>query len=572
MKLRNLMWGACACILATGCSNDDVAVENSNVITNADGESYMAVRIVAANDGMSRATSPGFDDGDNTEGGVTSAVFYFYDGNGNYVTKGSTASMSATTQDPADDNVERISNVVVVLRDVTETPAQVIAIVNGGESTALDAKFENKSLTQAMSELLEGAEEYSYTTTGEGEGQTSATYFRMSNSTYMNGTTICCATPLSTQNLQPSEDLSEDYPVDIYVERLAAKVQLLEDENLDENIEDVTNVTVDGTANQTLEITVDKWGLSAINKEAYYLKNLDNTWTEATLWSGWNASNYSRSYWAKDPNYSSGNYPTNYNGWNTQEETHWDLDYLTYAELDKNPGESDYCLENTVDAITLDYTNGINTSAVTHLLIAATMKVKPTEGEGTAQTLYRYKGAFYTEDNYIAAALSDWEALGTIIYTATPGGEGTTYSPLAATDVEIVNKGDGKVNIKLTDDAKAETWYTLSGEGDSQIATEYPGNLDELFNDLSDADGFKDGKMYYCVPIEHLNTTAGAVGNYGVVRNHWYQLTLESISGLGHAVYDPDEEIIPNYNPETYYVAARLNILSWKVVNQSVKL
>ena len=55
MKLRNLMWGACACILAAGCSNDDVAVDNGNNVLTNGGKAYVKVRIAMGNGMGSRA-------------------------------------------------------------------------------------------------------------------------------------------------------------------------------------------------------------------------------------------------------------------------------------------------------------------------------------------------------------------------------------------------------------------------------------------------------------------------------------------------------------------------------------
>ncbi len=88
--------------------------------------------------------------------------------------------------------------------------------------------------------------------------------------------------------------------------------------------------------------------------------------------------------------------------------------------------------------------------------------------------------------------------------------------------------------------------------------------------------------MYYCIPVEHLRGGKFTVGSdlkvtvneadYGVVRNHYYKLTINSITKLGTAVYNPDEEIVPVMEPQTYFVGAQVNILSWKVVTQSVDL
>ena len=87
--------------------------------------------------------------------------------------------------------------------------------------------------------------------------------------------------------------------------------------------------------------------------------------------------------------------------------------------------------------------------------------------------------------------------------------------------------------------------------------------------------------MYYNIPIEHLRDDGKyndsdyvqKEGNYGVVRNHYYIITVNSIRNLGKAVNVPDERIIPNDDDvKNYFVAAKINVLSWKVVRQSVDL
>ncbi len=89
--------------------------------------------------------------------------------------------------------------------------------------------------------------------------------------------------------------------------------------------------------------------------------------------------------------------------------------------------------------------------------------------------------------------------------------------------------------------------------------------------------------MYYNIPIEHLNNgvkytdskfvTDMTEATYGVVRNHYYMITVTGISNLGKAVYDPAEDIVPSDDDvKNYFVGAKVNILSWKVVKQSVEL
>jgi len=51
-------------------------------------------------------------------------------------------------------------------------------------------------------------------------------------------------------------------------------------------------------------------------------------------------------------------------------------------------------------------------------------------------------------------------------------------------------------------------------------------------------------------------------------------VTVNSLTKIGKGIFDPEEEIVPGKNDEkdTYYVGARINILSWKIVNQNVNL
>ena len=62
---------------------------------------------------------------------------------------------------------------------------------------------------------------------------------------------------------------------------------------------------------------------------------------------------------------------------------------------------------------------------------------------------------------------------------------------------------------------------------------------------------------------------------YGVVRNHVYQIDINSISGYGSPVYNGLSHILTPGYPELEqesYVAARINVLSWKVVQQGVDI
>jgi hypothetical protein len=88
--------------------------------------------------------------------------------------------------------------------------------------------------------------------------------------------------------------------------------------------------------------------------------------------------------------------------------------------------------------------------------------------------------------------------------------------------------------------------------------------------------------MHYVIPIEHLaggkfaftiNQPTLNEADYGVVRNHYYNLTINKIENLGTSVYNPAEDIIkPTVDNTLYFIGATINILSWKIVNQGVDL
>ena len=89
------------------------------------------------------------------------------------------------------------------------------------------------------------------------------------------------------------------------------------------------------------------------------------------------------------------------------------------------------------------------------------------------------------------------------------------------------------------------------------------------------ANMYRMGKMYYAIPIEHYGKATDSSseknpleGNYGVVRNNFYKVSIGTIKSLGHGIDDLDEPIVPGDRKKPYYLAAKINILSWQVATQ----
>lgn len=103
-----------------------------------------------------------------------------------------------------------------------------------------------------------------------------------------------------------------------------------------------------------------------------------------------------------------------------------------------------------------------------------------------------------------------------------------------------------------------------------------------LFSAYGVLERFSSGKAYFNVPLKHIwgvgsssnefDASKIVLGDYGVVRNHVYDLTINSIKGLGTGIGDITQPIVPPTENDRYFINTRLNILQWRLVSQSVDL
>ena len=332
--------------------------------------------------------------------------------------------------------------------------------------------------------------------------------FVMSNSVYLDGEKDMTATPLTDANIQNDADLAKQNPVTITVERVVAKVSALQ------NAESFTvtgkDVKLDGE-DVTLVPEITGYKVVATNPDSYLVKNIDGI--NITDWT-WNDAASLRSYWANSAA------PEAYT-------------YYSYNDIRPVADYAEYCQENTSDNPTL-------------LLVSAT--IKP-EGAETAQNILKYKGLYYTTEGLLTKAN---QMLADYTYPVTTD-EGSGTSNDWSSYLEIVDAGED-----------AEPWEVKVAltEGAPEVA-----GVADVINGMDTAAQWTEGKAYFYVAIEGLG------GEAGVVRNHYHLLTIDAISGLGTPVYNPEEIIIPEQMPEEeYFVAAKVQILKWKQVNQSVTL
>ena len=556
MKFKAFLLSAIALVLFVGCERNIEPEFNS-------AESFLAVQIVSPSDAATKGTQGGFTSGTADEAKINNAYFYFYDVSGNFVVKGETLGALTTTN--VDNNVERRINATIVLRNVSVLPDQMLIVLN--LPAADDSKFDNKSLTQAQAAITN-----LYRNATDSYIMTTSTYLKKDETPKI----VCTTRDIGTY-LETTEAAALANPVTAYVERLAVKGNLtIKDAATTAGMPNVTpasftTVQAPFQSNQEdVTIRLNGWKFSNLNKQSYYIKKIDDTWDFTWNWNDYTSGGTTwggkyRTFWAQDANYTDGVYPTSYSNFIS---THGgdastiSLTYLSYNDVAADAWlGADYCHENTIAGGLL--TDSKYKSAATNILLAAQVKLA---SAGAYTTLYRFNGVFYDWAQYSAILAQNMN---------TKGYRKTGNLEYAAGDFQQPDPSVASTHTHLYD-GKIKPLLTTAASTDSDA-----GAITYLADDRFITEVFTDGKMYYSISIEHfLNpdytknhaTTPFIVGDFGVVRNHWYQVTVTDIKHVGTGVFKDDEPIVPHDDPSTRYLAAQINILAWQTVTQNVEL
>ena len=584
--MRKSYWiGLFVTLLLGGCSEDEGLNSGNSGNLPQDGQAYLTVRIADA--GANTKAEDDFKNGSETEHTVSDARFFFYDEEGNYVTEASVWNGGQAVT--PDGNIEFNGNTVIVLRGLTanDYPDYMVTVLNAPTA------FQPANTLTGMQTALSG-----------GIYKSGNSNFIMSTTSYVRtDETPYYVTKLATTDFhaEPIPSTTTGItPVKVYVERLAAKVSLEVASTLsqqaDANGRYKLKVTVAGSDNNdgtsaagATDIYIEflNWGLNATAKNSYMMKNIDPAWTaEATgLGFSWSDPTNFRSYWGKSYNYNDAatGYPESAGDATV---TTGKLNYISGNSISTTLASPAYCAENTFGAEVAK-----KSSARTSILL----KAKICDKDGTGLDMVRYNGMLFKQDYYLSyvlnalkSSLNAW-----ILKSGTAGGADATYAQIDKSHVELVNIVDGKVKVQLKKKESdtgnsvetAEQLYKRSGTEGSYTYTAFTEQeitgLDNTlagFNTNNPAIGYTGGQMYYNIPIEHLrafetNQTDPKEGNYGVVRNHHYVVTINKLENVGKGIFDPDEAIVPGGDEGTaYYVGASIHILSWKIVEKEVEL
>lgn len=564
MKTK-LFLAAMAAVAVIGCQK-----EPAGSISAPDGDaSFLKVDLRAAGT-LTRAGEGTYEYGLDDENAVKSIHFYFFDNAGNaYAVDGANNNYIAATgvdwtKPGKTTNVEAISDAVLVIKQSKQAPpAKMVVVLNAPTIEVEDLE----GLHQQINYL---------TTPAEGKN-----YFVMSNSVYFDGSAIVDATPIMSENIFaannftdvdgneipvgsviPNTQVKVDGnvitvdPVEVYVERVAAKVRVSSGTEAPlTKIPVMKNATEQAKfGDKPVYAKVLGWQVTNNTAQAPLLKNIDASWTDATLGFAWNAPSNFRSYWAVT----------------TDEPKH----NLTFNDLMKhNPGY-DYYFENTaeygevngtdvnnVEGTTNSFDNTVGTSAnqASQLLIAAQL----VEEDGvTPLKIAKWYGVQYTID-----ALKD-AMVATVASKIYVQESANTYVTITKDDVEFYqvaqNASDNRYEVRVR--AKSGvTYYDSSAQPYAAAA--------DLLAGIDPAQMWTYGYTYYYTTIKHFGSV-NTPGAYGIVRNHVYDIKIDGITGFGTPVYEPDEIITPEKPEEdvALNLSARINILAWHLVSQNVTL
>lgn len=387
-----------------------------------------------------------------------------------------------------------------------------------------------------------------------------------------------------TDNIYTTEAEAKSKPAaEIYVERAVAKVTV--------QSESKTNAL---EVNKNISYKLYNWAVDNTNKKSYIVRQYDNNWNKLYSDKAANANKYRfvwstpvnpnatvklyRTAFAQDPEYATTTDSTKYNQMGNNASM-----TLKTTFGDNAP---QYCNENTfkVEAQNQDQT--------TRVVLGVKLSAPGTATSGTPT---------YDADLYTVNGNKE------VVYTEATLAERLKNILLQESDVKkwVANHATYSFDIAFDNTTAGTTTITKATFKDNTTAAGAPEEKLESFTTkldkaLPNIVRYKSGVAYYAVRIKHFGDTEGTpwnvagqdvkagdnsliypnpsagtnigwfLGRYGVVRNNWYDISVNSIQTLGDATIpaftnDPDD-VLKNY------ISVSINVLSWSKHTQDANL
>lgn len=547
-----------------------------------------------------------YENGTDNENTIKTARFYFFTSNGQpYMMTNGTNYLSVNNFEMkvGDNNttVEKKTRAVLVINGVTGTvPRYMVCVAN--PNTETEQQLGTGSLTE--DQLANAERKIASAHTGSGAN---ASDFVMTSSTYDNSGQTVFLTSTDGHIFTSSTEATNN-PVEMYVERLDAKVKTsLGAKDADHPWDNITYYTSSSTSDDIVASTTDGayqrsgsiypvgktdegtqvyalvkgWGVSDEEPKVSLLKD----WSTKNVWGNytsgdlasnllgftWNDASLYRSYWEHTaPMGQSDNLPVNHS-----------FNYYAANAM----GSYLYTNPNTQET-TSAYATAARSAVTTNLakVVVVAQLVTATKANGKTEYLPIEVGTYKSLevlglDNLKKAVLNDLTT-----YTYADASDvtslGTTYHELTADDISFIPFKGGRAYeiVPQVVVKEGRNYYTGGNAHTATTADEINATLNNATYRATMRTG---GRAYYYTPIRHLASVTGTpsqdsdypLGYYGVVRNHIYDVTITSLKGFGTPVYDPTvvfDPITPTNSAS--YIAARINVLSWRMVTSKVDI
>lgn len=576
MRIKHFFGLAVIAAMTASCSsnNDLVNGGGNGSSENESGASYASFSINLPTTRGTRATDPTFDKGDAKEYDVFNATLLVFkqgeatsEGNYTLAEKVDLGSMEPW-KSPSETGVTTQAKITAKLSEV-EKSGNYFALVLLNNGSGADAKVTLPSVGDKFSDwnVAAKANPDKFTDTKKG--------FYMANAPLYNSTdkSVTTLVPIKKENIFSTEAqaASGEAAADIYVERGLAKVTLTAATKDAKTVAASSSYTGD-------KVQISNWALDVTNLKTFPIHNVDklgyeDIWKNEAATSGPSTQRFvdnnsetlaKRVYWGKDPNYDKDDLRNTDEAGKTAREA--EFKYVTAnTEVTTAPNKPLYCLENTFNLANMMQ------GQTTRVIFKASYTPNGFTEEdgktffkvGTSVALWKKKDL----EDHIKAAVSK------------------VFSVTTTDDITINLAADGNNITTAGNHVITAANFTVKGHDVVTEAEEKAVNEKVGLTQNAGISTYANGESYYIARIKHFgdvltpwnpgeaynNNNLNYLGRYGMLRNNWYELDVQSVSGPGY----PDvPEVKPNTpdDEDDKYIKVSVKILDWAKRSQSVDL
>lgn len=587
MRIKHFFGLAVIAAMTASCSSNNELVNGGNGSgENETGASYASITIKLPTTSGTRAANDDFNEGTTSEYAVNDATLLIFQKDGTsenkykYIETAKLGNLDPWKDDKTTGITTESTTITAELEHATvgvDGDYYALVILNNETSTGTKVTLPSGSITYGAWNAATNAKNLLDNTKG----------FYMANAPQFTAAGVEPSTLVHIKGIYRTKEEAQSKPgTTVHVERGLAKVTV-GSSSTGANYFAKDGASATGTKYSNDKVEITDWALDVTNKSSFPVhvtsglkagitptdptdqtvpayadiwKNEEATaGTAATSRFVSHADAFKRVYWGIDPNYSMG-----------LTELDKCKEQFTIVKADgtdakwKSSTDPLYCLENTFDI------KNMTQGQTTRVLLKATYTPKALEKE-TDKTFFMIGNSsdFWTKATLEKQIKSKAEE----VLNTTTGVTATLKGNLLEGGTHVLDANN--VEIKSGEDDRTE-----------DVVDE----INQKFGlDMSKGIGiktYKEGVSYYIARIKHFGddltpwkegdaTYDGEnlkwLGRYGVLRNNWYDLTIEKISGPGY----PDvPEVKPNVpdDEDTKYISVSVKILDWAKRSQKVEL